>query len=130
MSALAARCARPMRRYKAGPREVTECGRPTGHAGRCRSREACARYYAADSRRITEKRRRDRLAGKARNQGQAGRAAVTAVRTGSQSGCGTYLAWLLHMARGEAPCIGCALAAIRMLSGLSGANRAALRRAA
>lgn len=130
MSAASPRCGRPMRRNKtasSGP-GMTSCGRPALHRGRCRSLEACARYQAADVIRITAKRERDRPAGKARNQ-RPGRAAVTAVSPVRPS-CGTYLAWLLHLARGEAPCIGCALAAIRMLSGQSGRNRAALRRAA
>ena len=119
MNAASPRCGRPMRRYKtasSGP-GVTSCGRPAGHSGRCRSLEACARYQAADVIRITAKRRADRLA------------RVTAVSPVRPS-CGTYLAWLLHLDRGEAPCIGCALAAIRMLSGKSDKNRAALRRAA
>lgn len=118
-SAPGPRCGRPMRRYKTAVSAagMTWCGRPALHLGRCRSREACARYQAADVRRITAKRQADRLI-------------RPAARRGNQSCCGTYLAWLLHMARGEAPCTGCALAAIRMLSEQSGANRAALRRAA
>jgi hypothetical protein len=95
MTALAPRCARPMRRYKSAGWDAgqSECGRPAGHNGACRTREACVKYLAADARRIKAKRDR-------RGRRLYPLVEVTPHAEGLST-CGTYLAFLLHQARGE-----------------------------
>lgn len=136
MTAVAPRCGRPMRRYRpadpAGREEVnrvTECGRPQCHRGKCRSAEAVTRYYAADARRITEGRKQKQ------KRDRSGRRLHPPVETtahgGEQDTCGTYLAYLLHLAKGETPCLWCSLVALRRQTAQAAqADRADFARAA
>jgi hypothetical protein len=125
-----------MRRYKAAaaaPDDMTSCGRPQNHNGDCRSRETCARNFAADARRRDPaKRRRQRQAARAAAYGREPVLRATAAeagapaKAGKPSGCGTYIAWLLHKDRGEEPCPACDQAAEERLAEQAERNRALL----
>lgn len=130
MASLERRCGKAMRVYETAqsgpvtdPAKAAACGRPERHPGKCRSAEALARQYAKDIQREQVKPRRHRPTRR--------RHPEIAAPSRKLDTCGTYLAYLLHLAKGGTPCLRCSLTALRKQTAQAAqADRADFARAA